>query len=110
MGAYGESEDCAIIAAVQAVGAGFLHVGPTDRELCGALDLVVDDRPLADRRADHLVTGGAKRANQRVEPVMPDDYRAARRIRPLSVHRHLPSRLHHRADLATGKMRYRRRD
>src|SRR5271167_4792586 len=83
MGPHGESEDRAVLAPLQAVGAGRLRVGPADRELDGAIDLAVHNRTLADCRADHLVTG----ISQRVQPVPPDDYGAARRVRPLSFHR-----------------------
>ena len=82
MGPDGEPEDRVVAAPLQAVGAGLLHVGPSDRQLDGAIDLIVHDSAVADRRADHLVSGISQRPNQRVEPVGPDDYGTARRGYP----------------------------
>ena len=80
------AEQRLVVAAAQPVGAAVLLVGPADREVVAAGDLVVDDRAVAHRRADQLEAALAQGREELVErtPVDRDRLRHS-----AGRHRHL---------------------
>src|SRR5450755_162881 len=77
----GVAEQRLVVPSPQAVMAAVLLVGPADREIPSGADLVVDDRPIADRGTDDRVTPTSKRPQQRVEIIPLDDMHASHSAR-----------------------------
>jgi len=71
--ADGEAEAGLVIAPFEAVAPAVLAIGPPDRKLARRGKLVVDDRSVAERRAEHAVPVVAKPADQIVERFHRDD-------------------------------------
>ena len=62
-----------VVAALEPVAAGLLLVRPADRQLGADVEVVVDDRPVADGRPEHAVAAVAQRADQHLECLGCDD-------------------------------------
>ena len=75
----GESEARLIVARLDAVRAGVMDLGPARRKLVGRFELVVDDRPVPERRADDSVAAGPKRVDELVQPLEGDHALGCRR-------------------------------
>src|SRR5215813_3769798 len=64
MRTHGVPEQFVIIAAFQPVLTGLLFIGPACRQIGKALEVVVNDRTIADNRPDHFVATAYERLNQ----------------------------------------------
>ena len=73
-----EAEERLVVALVEPVGAALLLVGQPLGQVGGRGDLLVDDRPVADRRADHRVAPLGQSCDQVVERSASDHGRGSR--------------------------------
>ena len=69
----GVAEQRLIIAAYEPVGPAVLLVGPAARQVVDGGDVVIDDRLVADRRADNTVAALPERIEQDLEPIGSQD-------------------------------------
>ena len=65
----GVAEQRLVGAALDAVGAAVLDVGPARRQIGDACDVVEDDRGVAQRRPDDAIAAAGERRDQRLQAV-----------------------------------------
>ena len=77
----GVAEQRLVGAALEAIGAAVLHVGPAGRQVGDAVDVVIDDRVVAEHRADHAIAAPRKTSIRACRPPS-----AMRRCLPTVAH------------------------